>query len=83
MSKRCKNCRLWKRFQGDEPTTPGRSSKACTLRLHVVERPLGPVQVPSMVPGHEMGPHFGVRTDPNFSCTFFAAKKLPFVKPKD
>lgn len=78
----CKNCRLWRIYQGSEPTLPGRASRACMLRLRYVTLPTKErVLVPSLDPRDTKGPHWGERTSPFFTCEYFAAKHKSYKKP--
>lgn len=80
---RCRNCRLWRKFQGNEPTVPLRNSRACLLRLRYVRLPTKErVLVPSLDPRDAKGPHWGKRTPPDFTCEYFAAKHKTYVKPE-
>lgn len=82
--KRCKNCILWRRFQGKETTIPANSSHACTLRLHHgVDVEGKPTVAPSLLSSDEKGPHWGVRTKPSFVCSYFVPNKATYVKPKE
>lgn len=81
--KRCKNCAMWQPYRGNEPTIPGRARNACQLHLGLRKTTTGKlVRVPTFNPKDEPGPHCGKRTEPNFVCQFFVAKKPPRVKPK-
>lgn len=80
---RCKNCRLWLPYKGNEPTMPANSSKACMLRLH--EKTLDDGEVvhqPSLHPDDITGPRYGERTGPNDTCQHFVQKQLPITNPR-
>ena len=90
--KRCKNCKLWRPYKGNEPTVPKRSSHACLLRLIEIQRNGETVQQPTMIEQYHNkagelvqttpGPHHRKRTGPNFSCEHFAGKRPPILKAK-
>jgi hypothetical protein len=75
---------LWRRFQGNEPSIPLNSPRACVLRLHHGSDADGePTVAPSILSSDEKGPHWGKRTKPSFVCSYFVPNKAPYVKPKE
>lgn len=84
--KRCKTCRLWRPYKGNEPTVPARSSHACMLRL-VDKETDGEekVTVPTMRDDKDTrpGPFHLQRTHPKHTCGYHVAKPLPRVNKKD
>lgn len=85
--KRCKNCRLWRPYQGDEPTMPKTKSHACMLRLIDKDTDVEgeKVTVPTMRDDKDTrpGPHYHKRTHPSFTCGYFVAKHSPRVNKKN
>ena len=84
MSQSCKNCKMWRRFQGIEPTIPARTPNACVLRLRQAKTKAGEnVIIPSLFPMDAKGPHWGKRTRPGFVCKYHVPTDKPYVKPKE